>query len=174
MSAICSKVPTIWCLPAAASFTGTRKAVPGVLTAVTGVTLAHALTLTAATTEILRPPSALIEATIAVSIVVTALDNLRPFIPAPRTAVSAGFGLIHGFGFATALSGLQLSGMTFVTALIGFNPGIELAQVGLILLALPVLLWIGHGRIVLTVGSLGAALAGIWWIVEGVPFQGRA
>ena len=99
------------------------------LAAVTGFTLAHALTLTAATTELLRPPTDLIEALIALSIVVTAADNVRPFIPAPRAAVAAFFGTIHGFGFASALGALQLTGGGLAVALVGFNLGIEAAQV---------------------------------------------
>lgn len=156
-------------LPAAAIRGGPRKAVVGVLMAVTGFTLAHALTLTAAATTILRPPSALIETLIAASIVLTAIDNLRPFIPLPRAAVAAFFGLIHGFGFATALGGLTLSGSSFVTALIGFNLGIEAAQIGVVMALLPALLFLGHGRTALQIGSFGAAAAGLYWIFLRVP-----
>lgn len=151
-------------LPALAQRSHRRQAVLGVLVAVTGFTLAHALTLTAALTAILRPPTALIETLIAVSIVVAAIDNLRPFIPAPRAAVAAFFGLIHGFGFATALGGLQLSGFGFLTALIGFNLGIEAAQIGVILGLLPALYFLGRGRAVLQIGSLGAIAVGTYWL----------
>ena len=151
-------------LPAVAAGGNTRRALLGVLAAVTGFTLAHALTLAAATTSLLRPPTALIEVLIAVSIVVTAIDNLRPFIPAPRTAVAAFFGLIHGFGFATALGGLQLSGIGLATALIGFNLGIEAAQIGFVLVLLPALLVVGHGRLLMRIGSVAAVAIGIYWV----------
>lgn len=156
-------------LPATASRTGARKAVLGVLAAVTGFTLAHALTLAAAATSILRPPTVLIETLIAVSIIITAIDNLRPFIPAPRAAVAMFFGLVHGFGFATALGGLHLSGFGFATALIAFNLGIEAAQIGVVLIVLPALFLLGHGRTVLRIGSLGAAIAGIFWVGVRLP-----
>ena len=120
-------------LPAVCVAGGAGRAALGVLTAVTGFTLAHALTLTAATTELLRPPTDLINMLIALSIVITAADNVRPFIPAPRAAVAAFFGIIHGFGFASALGALQLTGAGLAVALVGFNLGIEAAQVGVVL-----------------------------------------
>ena len=153
-------------LPATSARGKTRQQVLGVLAAVTGFTVAHALTLTAASTNVLRPPTALIEILIALSIIITALDNLRPFIPAPRAAVAAFFGLIHGFGFATALGALQLSGLGFVAALIGFNLGIEVAQIAVVLLLLPALYLLGQGRIVLWIGSVGAVIVGAYWVVQ--------
>ena len=126
-------------LPAVATTASPRSAALGVLTAATGFTIAHALTLTAATLEILRPRSDVIELLIALSIVVTAADNIRAFLPAPRAVVAAFFGLIHGFGFATVLGGLSLSSGTLAVALLGFNIGIELAQIGVILVTMPAL-----------------------------------
>lgn len=152
-------------LPAVVSQNGMRNATLGVLAAVTGFTLSHALTLVAAATELLRPPSALIEVLIALSIVVTAADNLRPFIPAPRVAVAAFFGLIHGFGFATALGALQLTGPAFGVALLAFNLGIEVAQIGVVLLTMPALAILGHGRSVLRVGSMAAVAIGLYWML---------
>ncbi len=151
-------------LPAAFAQTSLPQAAAGVLIAVTGFTLAHALTLTAAATAILRPPSLFIEVLIAVSIVITAIDNLRPFIPAPRAAVAAFFGLIHGFGFATALGALPLSGSSFATALIGFNLGIEAAQFGLVVLILPAFYVLRKHRLFLQVGSLGGIVVGLFWV----------
>ena len=151
-------------LPAVCAAGGARSATLGVLAAVTGFTIAHALTLTAATTELLRPPADLINALIALSIVITAADNLRPFIPAPRTAVAAFFGTIHGFGFAGALGALQLSGGAFAVALLGFNLGIEAAQVGVVLLTMPALYMLGSRRLTLWAGSAAAGAAGMWWL----------
>ncbi len=151
-------------LPAVATSGNPRKAAAGVLVAVTGFTVAHAVTLTAAATSFLRPPSAIIEILIAVSIVITAVDNVRPFIPAPRTAVAAFFGLIHGFGFATALGALNLSGLSFATSLIGFNLGIEVAQVGIVLVVMPALYALGRGRLLLYIGSTGAIIMGAFWV----------
>lgn len=141
----------------------------GVIAAVTGFTIAHALTLTAATTTILRPPSALIEVLIALSILVTAIDNVRPFIPGPRTALAAFFGTIHGFGFATALSALSLGAGGFAVALLGFNLGIEVAQIGIVLLTMPALAVIGGGVWVVRIGSTAAAAVALAWLWQRLP-----
>ena len=152
-------------LPAVTSGGTARRAALGVLGAVTGFTLAHAITLTAATTELLRPPTRIIEILIAASIIVTAIDNVRPFIPAPRAAVAAFFGIIHGFGFATALAGLHLTGGGLAVALVAFNLGIEAAQIIVVLVTLPALYMLGGGRVLLWLGSGAAGLIGLYWLV---------
>lgn len=151
-------------LPAVCNGLNRRDAVRGVVAAVTGFTIAHALTLTAVLTNLLRPPSGMIEALIALTIIVTAVDNVRPFIPAPRAAIAAAFGIIHGCGFATALGSLDLDGVSFAVALLGFNLGIEAAQVGLVLLTMPLLYTFGAARRTLWLGSAVAGLAGLWWL----------
>ena len=154
------------CAPGSAKTAGLR-----VLTAVTGFTLAHAVTLTAATTQLLRPPPDVINALIALSIAITAADNIRPFIPAPRAAVAAFFGIIHGFGFATALGALQLTGGSFVLALVGFNLGIEAAQIGLVLVTMPALYMLAGGRAMLWGGSALAGVLALWWFwLRLMPF----
>lgn len=151
-------------LPALGSDNSARKAILGVVAALTGFTLAHALTLTAAATNLLRPPSTIIEVLIAVSIIITAIDNIRPFIPAPRAAVAAFFGIIHGFGFASALGVLQLSGGGLAVALVGFNLGIEVAQIAVVVVAMPILYVVGKERLILQLGSIGAVSVGLYWV----------
>jgi HupE / UreJ protein len=151
-------------LPAISARGNPRRAAMGVLVAITGFTLAHALTLTAATLQVLRPPTGVIEILIALSIVVTAIDNVRPFIPASRAAVAGFFGLIHGFGFATVLGGLDLSGGNLALALIGFNLGIEAAQIAAVVIVMPALYMLRAGRVLLWSGSLGAGFAGAVWV----------
>ena len=153
-------------LPAVSSGVDRRAAIWNVITVLTGFTLAHALSLTAAATEFLRPNSVVIEILIAVSIVITAIDNIRPFIPAPRTAVAAFFGIIHGFGFASALGVLNLAGSSLVVALVGFNLGIEIAQIALVLVVLPVLFFFAHKKFLLHSASVAAALIGCYWVTE--------
>lgn len=152
-------------LPAVTVQPDKRRAVLQVVTAITGFTLAHALTLTAASTNLLRPPTDLITVLVAASIVITALDNLRPFLPGPRAAVAAFFGLIHGFGFATVLSGSAMTGGVFATALLGFNLGIELAQIGVVAITLFALIALRGGTALLWLGSLAGAAAGTFWLL---------
>jgi hypothetical protein len=151
-------------LPAVGSQTNARKAALGAVAALTGFTLAHALTLTAAATDLLKPPTAIINILIALSIVITAVDNIRPFIAAPRSAVAAFFGIIHGFGFASALGVLQLTGWELAVTLIGFNLGIEVAQVAAVFIALPILYLAGKGQLILRLGSLVAVGIGLYWV----------
>jgi HupE / UreJ protein len=153
-------------LPAVATTASPRRAALGVAAAATGFTIAHALTLTAATLEVLRPRSDVIELLIALSIIVTAIDNIRPFLPAPRAVVAAFFGLIHGFGFATVLGGLTLTPGVLMLALFGFNIGIELAQIGFILVTMPALYMLRGGRMTVWIGSLGAICLGLWWCAD--------
>ncbi len=153
-------------LPALRAAGGARRAALGVIAAVTGFTLAHAVTLTAAASELIRPPTAAVEALIALSILVTAVDNVRPFIPAPRTGVAAAFGIIHGFGFASTLDALDLSGASLAAALLGFNLGIETAQIIVVSAVMPALWILGKGQLLLRLGSFGAAAVSLWWLWE--------
>jgi hypothetical protein len=155
-------------LPAVSSGMGRRAAIWNVITVLTGFTLAHALSLTAAATQFLRPNSVVIEILIALSIVITAIDNIRPFIPAPRAAVAAFFGIIHGFGFASALGVLNLAGSSLIVALVGFNLGIEIAQIVLVLIVLPLLFLVAHNKLVLFGASVAAGLIGCYWVVERI------
>ncbi len=156
-------------LPFVCSSQSAKSAAAGILAAVTGFTLAHAATLTAAATRVLSPNAAVIEALIALSIILTAVDNLRPFLRFPRAAVAAFFGTIHGFGFASALGALNLGGTSLAVALLGFNLGIETAQVVLVLLTMPLLYLIGARRLVLWSGSAAAALIGAFWLIQRLP-----
>lgn len=110
---------------------------------VTAFTLAHSITLAAAALghapdALWFPP--LVEVLIAASIVYTALENIvGPRLHA-RWQLAFGFGLVHGFGFASALGdGLQFAGGHLVTALAAFNVGLELAQVAAVAVAVPLL-----------------------------------
>ena len=133
----------------------------------TAFTLAHGLSLALAVLGVVDLPSRLVESAIAATIVLTALDNLRPFLPARRWQVAFAFGLIHGLGFAAALGPIGLPPLGLATALLGFNLGIEAGQIVVAALFLAAvyplrrLSLLGHG--LLPVGSLAAAaLAGLW------------
>lgn len=102
------------------------------LAAVTGFTVGHSLTLALATLEIVSPPVAPVEACIALSIILLAAevvrrrrDTLSYRFPA---VISTGFGLLHGFGFATALRESGLPQTDLPTALVSFNLGVEAGQ----------------------------------------------
>jgi hypothetical protein len=112
---------------------------------VTAFTVAHSITLSAAalgmTPAALWFP-ALIETLIAVSIVWMALENILGVHLGRRWLVAFVFGLVHGFGFSFLLAEtLQFSGSHMLTALFAFNVGVEIGQLGVLAVAVPVLAW---------------------------------
>lgn len=108
-----------------------------VLKIVTSFTLAHSITLCLAALSVVELPSRLVESVIALSVVLAALNNLRPVVLRRRWLVAFGFGLVHGFGFASVLSDLGLPQEALLLALIGFNLGVEAGQLAIVGVVLP-------------------------------------
>lgn len=110
---------------------------------VTAFTVAHSITLIAAALGVV-PAAAwfapLVEVLIAASIVYMAVENVLGARAERRWIVAFVFGLVHGFGFSAALGDtLQFAGAHLVTSLLAFNVGVELAQLGVLLVMIPVL-----------------------------------
>jgi hypothetical protein len=85
-----------------------------------------------------------------------------------RWAVAFLFGLIHGFGFAGMLLEADLPAQRLAQALFGFNAGVELGQIGVVLIAWPILVWIHHraaGRTAVEMASAGVLALGVFWFV---------
>ena len=141
-----------------------------VLRVVSAFTLAHSLTLSLAALGVLGLPARLVEAAIAGSVVLAAVNNLRPHVGSRRWLAALGFGLLHGLGFASVLSDLGLAGAPLVPALIGFNLGVELGQLALVAAFLPVAWWLRatvfYRSAVLAFGSALIAVLGAVWLVE--------
>ena len=146
-----------------------------VIGVVTTFTLAHSLTLAAAATGLVSLSPKLVEPLIAASIVYIGVENLlmrRP--PRHRLAVVFGFGLVHGLGFATALSERlpDVTGFAIVAPLIGFNLGVELGQLAVAALLIP-LLAVGRAHAALGTRlqpacSLVIAAVGVVWFFQRV------
>lgn len=99
---------------------------------VTGFTVAHSITLALAATGAVFLSPGFIEPAIAVKIILTAIDNIKPIFRGRRALVTFGFGLIHGFGFAGVLAELDLPVSQFAWALLQFNVGLELGQLAIV------------------------------------------
>lgn len=95
---------------------------------VTAFTAGHSLSLALAALDIVRVSPRIAEAAIAATIVWVAVDNVRREDPAHRWIVALVFGLIHGFGFGSALRDLGMPTGGIIPALLGFNVGVELGQ----------------------------------------------
>jgi hypothetical protein len=146
-----------------------RAAFVDVLKIVTAFTVAHSITLSLATLGLVSLPSRLVESAIAASVVLAALNNVRPLFQGRRWTVAFVFGLIHGFGFASVLADLGLPQGALVLALVGFNIGVELGQLAIVAVFLPLAFalrrTVFYRRVVLLGGSLLiAALAAVWFV----------
>jgi len=143
-----------------------------VLWQATAFTVAHSITLGLAMYGIIRPPGSVVEPIIALSILFVALENILTNRLSPwRLVVVFGFGLVHGMGFASALTGLGLPRQAYFGSLVSFNVGVELGQLSII-----VLCWALVGRWaaarpwyrarVLVPGSVLIGLVAAYWTVE--------
>ncbi len=145
-----------------------RTAFWDVLRIVTAFTLAHSITLSLATLGLVSLPSRLVESTIAASVVLAALNNVWPLFHGRRWLVAFGFGLVHGFGFASVLADLGLPQDALALALLGFNLGVEAGQLAIVLAFLPLAhalrrTWLYRRAVLLGGSLLIAALAAAWF-----------
>ncbi len=146
-----------------------RGAFIDVLKVVTAFTLAHSITLTLASLSLISLPSRLVESAIAASVVLAAVNNIYPLFRTRRPVAAFAFGLLHGFGFASVLGDLGLPQGALVTSLLGFNVGVEIGQLCIVAVFLP-LAWMLRDtrfyRLLLTGGSALIALLALVWFVE--------
>nr|WP_229507751.1 HupE/UreJ family protein [Massilia sp. Dwa41.01b] len=147
-----------------------RAATLEVLRIVTAFTLAHSLTLTLAALGVLSLPSRLVESAIAASVILAALNNLWPLLQRARAVVAFAFGLIHGFGFASVLADLGLPPGALALSLVGFNVGVELGQLAIVALFLPLAYLLRNGtfyrRVLMAGGSVAIILLATVWLAE--------
>ncbi len=147
-----------------------RPAFSSVVKIVTTFTVAHSITLWLAVMEYVTLPSQMVEATIALSIVITALNNLYPVLALPGWLIAFAFGLIHGFGFANVLLDLGLSEVTLAISLLGFNVGVELGQLAIVVVFLPFAYLVRdtafYRVVVFKLGSALIAIVALIWMYE--------
>jgi hypothetical protein len=147
-----------------------RGALINVLKIVTGFTVAHSVTLSLSVLDVVRLPNRFVEATIAASVAVAALNNLWPVFRGKSWIAALGFGLIHGFGFANVLVGMELSGGSLASALVGFNVGVELGQIAIVLVIMPLAYEFRHSwlyqSLTLKYGSALVLIISVVWMAE--------
>ncbi len=163
---------------------------------VTAFTIAHSITLVSATLGWLNPPSRIIEPTIALSIVIVGIHALwkeqkiaaeptsdsgvapvavrkSGLLSDPRMLFAFGFGLIHGFGFASALQEMELPRYALGWSLFAFNVGVEMGQACIVLAAAPLLALLrryypNRAMQVVFAGSVVVVIAGSFWFVQRI------
>ncbi|MEP6942173.1 MAG: HupE/UreJ family protein [Betaproteobacteria bacterium] len=141
-----------------------------VVKVVTAFTLAHSITLSLAALGVVTLPSRLVESAIALSVVLAALNNLWPVVYRKRWLIAFCFGLIHGFGFASVLADLGLPQESLLIALVAFNLGVEVGQLAIVGVFLPVAYALRgsafYQRGVFLLGSAAIALVAVVWLVQ--------
>ena len=138
-------------------------------------TVAHTITLGLATLELISAPSHVVEPIIAASIAVVALENIFfPNYRHSRLFIVFFFGLIHGLGFAGALSAFDLDPTSLVIGLLGFNVGVEFGQLAVIAIVFFLTCWLKdkatYRKIAVVPCSTLIVLMGIYWTIERIFF----
>lgn len=156
---------------------------------VTAFTIGHSITLSLAALDVLSPPAYFIEPLIALTIVVVGADNLlvlraersppdgsassAPSVADIRAWLAAGFGLIHGFGFAYVLKEFGLPQVALAWSLFAFNVGVEVGQLLIVAVVAGSLMLVrkrspAAARVIALGGSAAVTLAGVYWFIERV------
>ena len=153
----------------------TARRLQSLLWVITAFTLGHSLSLALVVFGLISAPSSLVEPAIALSVAWVGAENLlrnREVAVDRRWRMTLPFGLLHGLGFAGALTEASVPHAELPAALLGFNLGVELGQLALVALCLPLVLRFGRahwfmGRAVPAV-SLAVVVAGLGWFVARV------
>jgi hypothetical protein len=138
---------------------------------VTSFTVAHSLALALITFRVITPPPLrFVDGLIALTILLTAVNNLWPVVRERRWLAGFGFGLIHGVSYAAVLSDLGLTGWSLARPLFGFNVGVEVAQLSVLAAVLPPAYLLRstpfYRAAVLWGGSLTTAGVAATWMAE--------
>jgi hydrogenase/urease accessory protein HupE len=135
-------------------------------------TLAHSITLALVVLGVITAPARIVEPMIALSIAYVGIENLwvkdlKPW----RVALVFGLGLLHGMGFASVMQELEMPEGQVIEPLVGFNLGVELGQVTVLLLAFAATFWFIRKPafgIVRKVASAALALVGLYWTFQRI------
>lgn len=139
---------------------------------VTAFSVAHSLTLMLTASGVIFLPPAGVELGIALTVLWAAMGNVLGRPHALSWPLVFLFGLIHGFGFANALREMELTAGDFITMMLGFNLGVEIGQVLMVVAVLPVLVLLRQCgaiyRFILRGISAFSVVAAVLWVVERV------
>jgi hypothetical protein len=129
---------------------------------ITSFTVAHTITLALAVLQIVKLPPQLVEVGIAMTIMYVAAENLWTSEAAHRWMLTFGFGLVHGFGFASVLRELGLPSAGLARSLLSFNLGVEAGQIVIVGLLWPALWWLSRYETRSHVSSPRMTRAQVW------------
>lgn len=149
---------------------GFRTALLNLLKIVTVFTIAHSSTLLLAALGLVEIPSRLVESIIALSIILVALNNISGKVKHGSLWIILGLGLFHGLGFASVMGHLPFRMGQLLKIVVGFNIGVELGQLAIVVAVFPVLFFLRKSAIYQPVFLKGfSAVLGLvaaWWFVQ--------
>jgi hypothetical protein len=141
-----------------------------VIKIVTAFTIAHSITLSLATLDVISFPSRWVESAIAASVILAALDNLYPLISNKLWLAAFSFDLIHGLSFANVLKDLGLPQNMLLLTLLAFNLGVEIGQLTLVSSFLSAAFWLRqtgwYRKLFVSLGSGLIAVIAFIWLLE--------
>lgn len=147
---------------------GLRRSIWNVVAVVTVFTVAHSITLALAMKGWISLPSRFVESVIALSVLVVVIDNFVSILGKSKWITVFIFGLFHGLGFASVMEEIALDFTSKLVALIGFNVGVEIGQLAIVLVAFPVLYSLrnlNYVNLVLRPASAAIGLLALWWLI---------
>ncbi len=136
---------------------------------VTAFTIGHSLTLILGAIQIVKPPLALVEVIIALSIMITSVNVVHYFLYKVEIWIAGGFGLIHGLAFSSTVSEFGVHSTQLILSILGFNLGIELIQFLIILVSIPIVFYIIKSNTYIIFKNIIAILGvflSAYWIYE--------
>ncbi|APD87296.1 hypothetical protein BM527_15020 [Alteromonas sp. Mex14] len=132
-------------------------------------TLAHSITLTATALNFITLDSRIVELGIALSVAITALNNMFPIIMR-LGFITFGFGLLHGMGFASVFGDLNAQSGSLVMNVLAFNLGVEIGQLAIVSLLLPLLLALRNVKVyakaIMPIASSIIAVIALNWTLQ--------
>jgi hypothetical protein len=144
-----------------------RDSLIGIAKIVTAFTVSHSITLVAASLGVVQLPTRWVESVIALTVLLGALNILFPVVHTRMWLVALCFGLVHGFGFASVLSELGLTRANLAVGLVGFNVGVELGQLAVVSVLVPLSFLVRTSRFYRTGlvpgGAVAIALLSTYW-----------
>lgn len=150
-------------------YAGIKNSLYKLVKIITAFTIGHSITLVIGALQLFIIPLQLIEILIAISILVAALHTVQPIFAGKEIYIAIFFGLIHGLAFASVLFNLNLPTGKLALSIFGFNLGIELMQLIIIVLVIPWLLLLSKTpfyKILRQIGAAFAAVVAIAWVAE--------
>ncbi len=146
-----------------------RDSMLDIVKVITAFTLAHSLTLTLGALGWVYVPTRLVESAIALTVLFGALNILVAVVRERRWLLAFVFGLIHGLAFASVLVDLGLHGWNLLLALLGFNAGVEIGQLAIVVVIVPLMYasrrTTAYRRAVMPVGAVAVTCVAAYWFV---------